>query len=697
MATTKSVDLPHLRSVVLAGHSGAGKTTLAEALLFRTGSNPRLGKVDDGTSSLDTEPEAQKRRMSLSLNMSTLDDEGHLVTIVDTPGYPDFAAEVVAGFAAADAALICVDGSGGVEAGTENAIALGRRNKSAALFVITRCDRENADPVQTLDALRGAFGDKIAPLQLAIGKADKFIGYVDLVHRKAYKWDGKQEVEIEIPAEMADEVALRRDQLLEAAAEADDDVLTKYLEGEEISDAELDACLHRGVRDSVLAPVLVCSATKGIGLRGLLDVIVRYLPAPSEEPPVTAREPKSGDPIELAPDPAAHLAVRVFKTTADPFVGRLSFLRVVSGTLRSQAHVWNADKGEDERIGQLLRIHGKEQEPVAELKAGEVGAIAKLGFTATGDTLSTKEHPVVLDRPVYPNPSLVVAIEPASKTDLDKMGPALQRMLEEEPSARVERSVTGEQLLVAIGETHVAVIIERVKRKFGAAIVTHTPRIPYHETIRGTTKVEGKYKKQTGGHGMFGHVWLEIGPNPEGGVAFDEHVVGGTVPKNFFPGVEKGVRNAAAEGILAGYPLIDFKATLYDGSFHSVDSNDLSFQLAASMALKKGVMECKPVLQEPIMEAKIVVPERFMGDVNRDLNGRRGRVLGMDSAGDGLQVITAQVPQAELFSYATELARLTGGRGTFTSRLEHYEDVPSHIADKVIEAHRKEKEKEAGH
>ena len=685
--TMKSVDLPHLRSVVLTGHVGSGKTTLAEQLMFRAGAIPRLGKVDDGTAHLDFEPEEQKRRESLTLAVGTFESDGTRISLVDTPGYPDFFAEVVEGFAAADGAIFVMDASSAVGAGLENAVALGRASGRAACFFINKSDRENADPTAALDALRSAFGNKIAPLQLAIGAAESFSGYVDLVHRKAWTWDGSKEVEVPIPDDLAAEVARRRDQLLEAAAEADDDVLNKYLEGEEIEDHELEVCLRKGVKESVLAPVLVGSAAKGIGLRGLLDAIVRYLPSPADEPPVKAAD-KSGATVEVAADESGPLLVRVFKTTADPFVGRLTYLRVLSGTLRSQAHVWNTARNDEERIGQLLLLHGKEQEAIGELKAGEIGAVAKLTVTETGDTLSAKERPLTLPLLEFPTPSLVVAIEPQSKSDLDKMGPALQRMLEEEPTVRLERSATGEQILRTMGEAHIAVIIERLKRKFGAAVVTHTPKVPYRETIRGKTQVHGRYKKQTGGHGMFGDVWIELEPNPEGGVQFAERVVGGSVPRGFFAGVEKGIREAAAEGVVAGYPLSDFKATLYDGSFHPVDSNELSFKIAASMALKEGVLQAKPALMEPIMIVEIRVPEAYMGEVNRDLNGRRGRVLGMDSDGT-TQVISAHVPEAELFTYAIELRSLTHGRGTFSAQLDHYEDVPSHLADKVIAEHRK--------
>lgn len=683
------VDISRLRNVVLAGHTGSGKTTIAEHLLHKAGVINRMGRVDDGTASLDFEPEEQKRKLSLSLAANTFDRDGSHVTLIDTPGYADFVGEVISGFAAADGSLITMDASGGVEAGTESAIRLGRATHTPAIFVITRCERENADPMAAVDALRVAFGTKIAPLQVAIGKADGFRGYVDLVHRKAWVYTDGKRAEVPIPDELTAEVALRRDQLLEAAADADDEVLMKFLDGEEISDEELELCLHKGVKDSILAPVMLTSAHRDIGISAMLDAIIRYLPTPTEEPPIEATDNR-GEVVEVPPDAAGPLLAQVFKTTADPFVGRLTYFRVWSGTIKAHDQVWNATRGEDERIAQVFYIKGKEQEAVDEIRAGEIGAVAKLVHTVTGDTLSAKDRPITMAAIQFPEPTLPVAVEPASKADLDKLSTALTRLQEEDRTLRVDRNTeTGEQLMWGQGENQIQVAGERLTRKFGTSIVTHAPRVPYRETIRSTTRVEGRHKKQTGGRGQFGHVWLEISPNPGGGVEFETKVVGGVVPRQFFPGVEKGVRAVAEKGPTAGYPVVDFKAVLYDGSFHTVDSDELSFRLAGAMATRKGIRESDPVLLEPIMEVAVRVPEAYMGEVNRDLNTRRGRLLGMDTDG-GQQILRALVPQAELFTYATELRSITGGRGTFSAKLSTYEEVPAHVAQKVIEAHKAE-------
>jgi len=677
-----------LRNAVLAGHAGSGKTTLAEHLLHTTGAIARAGRVDDGTASLDWEPEEQKRRLSLSLAVATFSHDGHRITIIDTPGYADFVGEVIEGFSAVDSALITMDASG-TESGADTAIGLGRSMGRPALFAITRCDREHADPMAAVDALRAEFGNKIAPLQVAIGRGESFRGTVDVVHGRAWLHEAGSRRQIPVPDDLVAEVALRRDQLLEAAAEADDDVLDKYLEGREVTDEELEACLHKGVRESVLAPVLLTSATRGIGIEELLDAIVRYLPSPEEEGPIRALD-GAGDTAEVAVEPDGPLVAQVFKTMADPFVGKLSCFRVWSGTIRSHDHVWNAERGEEERIGQVLRLHGKEHEAVGELRAGDIGAVAKLAHTSTGDTLSTRERPLRLARIAFPEPTLPVAIEPSSKTDVDKLSTSLGRLIEEDPTLRVERHAeTGEELLWAQGENQVAVATERLQRKFGTAVVTRTPRVPYRETIKGHARVEGRHKKQTGGRGQFGHVWLELEPNPGGGVAFAERIVGGVVPRQFFPGVEKGVRDVAEKGPIAGYPVIDFTATLYDGSFHAVDSDEVSFRVAGSMATRQGIGEAQPTLLEPIMEVEVRVPEAFMGDVNRDLATRRGHVLGMDGT-DGIQAVRAHVPMAELFTYATELRSITGGRGTFSQSLVHYAEVPPHEAQRVIAAHRAE-------
>ena len=670
-----------IRNVTLISHGGAGKTSLAEAMLFDAGAIARRGSVEAGTAWLDYDPDEQRRHHSINLAVASLELDGTRVTIVDTPGYADFQADVVEALAAVDAAVIVVDAAAGVEVGTEAAWLLADARKLPRMVFINKMDRENANYEGTLDALKERFGPRIAPVYLPIGAADSFRGYIDVIEQHATLYEDGKPREVPIPDELRGAEESRREALVEAAAEASDELMEKYLEGEALSDDEIEAAMHKGTREGSVVPVFVGSALKRIGVRELTRMIVKHVPSAAE-----AGLRTTVDGRELRPDPSGPFVAQVFKTVADPFVGRLTYFRAYSGTLHGQGHVYNATRKQEERIGNLLALNGKEQLPLSQVGPGDIAAVAKLVTTGTGDTLvGDRQHAVELPPLEFPAPTLHVSIEPESKADLDKLGQALSRMLEEEPCVRVHREdATGETILTAMGDGHVDVLVDRLKRKFGASVRVGTPRVPYRETIRGSTRIDNKFKRQTGGHGQYGHVVIEFEPNGSGeGFQFGDRIVGGAVPKNYIPAVEKGLREAMAEGVLAGYPLVDFKATLVDGSFHPVDSSEMAFKIAASQALKRAVPEAKPALLEPILDVEVIVPEEFMGDVMGQLTSKRGHVLGSERVA-GMQHLRAHVPQAEMFHYATELRSITQGRGRFTQRLDHYAEVPHSIAERVI-------------
>ncbi len=673
-----------IRNVALISHGGAGKTSLAEAMLFDAGAISRLGSVDAGTATLDSDPDAQKRRQSVNLAIGTLETDGARITLVDTPGYADFQADVIEALAAVDAAIVVVDASAGVEVGTAEVWRLADELRLPRFVFVNKMDRENANYDAVLDQLKAAFGPKIAPVYLPIGSADKFRGYVDVIEQHASVYEGGKPTEVAIPEEMRATETARREALVEAAAEASDELMARYLDGEELSDAEIEAAMHAGTRQGSVVPVFVGSALKNIGVRELTTMIARHIPSAAE---VGARTATDGKRIE--PDPMAPFVAQVFKVVADPFVGRLTYFRVVSGTLAAQGHIWNVTRREEERIGNLLGLLGKEQSNLPSAGPGDIVAVAKLATTQIGDTLvADRGHAVELPRLRFPEPSLQVSIEPESKADLDKLGQALHRILEEEPTARISREDgTGETILTAMGDAHVDVLVERLKRKFGAAVRTGTPRVPYRETIRKASRIDNRFKRQTGGHGQFGHVVIEFEPLPTGsGFEFGDKIVGGVVPRQYIPAVDKGLREAMSEGVLAGYPVVDLRATLVDGSYHTVDSSEMAFKVAASQALKRAFAEASAALLEPILEVEVIVPDEFMGDVMGQITAKRGHVLGMESA-DGSQHLRAQVPQGEMFHYATELRSITQGRGRFTWKLDHYAEVPAIVAERVIAEH----------
>jgi elongation factor G len=675
-----------IRNIAVVGHGGSGKTTLVESLLHAVGATSRLGKVDDGTSILDTDPEEHKRRITINVAIASFIADGVKFNLLDTPGFADFAGDQRAALRVADAAVVVVDASAGIQVGTQLVWSDLERAKMPRIVVVGRLDRENADFDRVLAQLREAYGIRVVPLHVPVGKQQSLSATIDLLHGTVLK--GPKDKPAEMDAADRDRVGQYRQQLVEAIVETNEELLTRYLDGKELSYDELRDALHSAVREGAVIPVLATSATKNVGYAALLQTMREMLPSPLEAGSVIGRS-ASGDEVARKVDPGEKLSAFVFKTLADPFVGKLSYVRVYSGTLHHNTPIFDAAKNETERVGQIFYLRGKEQDATDAVVAGDICAIPKLTATSTNATLCDKDAPLSYAGIDFPPPSFSVAIEPQSKADLDKLGSALHKLTDEDPSLHVRRDdATHETILSGIGESAIDTAVHHLKEKFGVQVTTKTPRVPYKESIRRKTSAQGRSKRQTGGHGMFGDCWLEIEPlTPGSGVEFATRIVGGSVPRNFWPAVEKGVREAAEKGVIAGYPLSDFRATLTDGSFHAVDSNEMSFRIAGSLALQACVKEADAYLLEPIHELEVLVPEEQMGDVLADLNSRRGRVLGMESTGAGYQRIRAHIPLAEIFRYATDLRSMTGGRGTFSSRFLNYEQCPTHIAQKVIAAH----------
>jgi elongation factor G len=672
-----------IRNIVLLSHQGAGKTSLVEYMLFTSGAIQRLGSVADGTTTSDYDPLEIDRRMGINLSLLPIQWQGMKLNFIDTPGYADFVGEVRSGLRVTEGALILVCAASGVEVGTEQMWNDAEKANLPRLIFVNKMDRDNADFFSTVKGIQAKLSPKCLPLQLPIGSQRDFKGIVDLVTMKACLGSDSQETEV--PPALQDQAKASREKLVEAAVEVNNKLINKYLEGEAISNEEIFAAIRESTLAGKLVPIFTGSALKGIGTPQILNGICSYLPSPEDGSAIIAKNVATGNQEEIKPNSESPFASLVFKTSADPYVGKLSYFRVYSGVISSNSQVWNANKNNGERIGQLFTMLGKNQQSVPQVAAGDIGAVAKLSLTTTGDTLCAREHPVILPGIEFPKANFSMAIQPQAKTDLDKMSTVLPRMCEEDPSLQTRREAdTSEFIISGIGDSHLETVKEKIRRKFGVEVKLDLPKIPYKETITIPTKAEYKHKKQTGGHGQYGHVLLELEPLQRGaGFEFAENIFGGAIPRNYIPSVEKGVNEAKQEGVLAGYPVVDVKATLYDGSFHAVDSSDIAFKIAGAQALKKGLSQGQPVLLEPIMNLTITVPETYTGDITSDLNTKRGRVLGMNP-GNGINVIQAQAPYAELLRYATDLRSRTQGRGSFVMEFDHYEEVPAHISQKII-------------
>jgi elongation factor G len=689
-----SEKVDNTRNIALIAHGGAGKTSLAEAMLYDAGVTKRLGRVEEGNTAMDIEPEEIKRGSSISSGFHQLGWKDKTITIIDTPGDQNFFSDTRSCLQAADGAVVVVDAVDGVKVQTEQAWEYAKEFDQPCVIFINKLDRERADFSRTFQDTADSFKPKPIILQLPIGAEEEFKGVVDLISSKAYLYDSGGKAKAgDIPADMQDLVESEKESLIENIAEVDDELVERYLEGETLSDDELKAALRKGTLSRTFVPVVCGSATKNIGIDLLMDLIAGALPSPADRGPRKGLDPATDNEIEREPDPDAPFSAFVVKTVADPYAGRLTIFRVVSGSLGSDGTFYNAVKDTKERYNQLLTITGKEQKPLNGAGPGAIVAMAKLKETTTGDTLCDDGNKIVY-KCADPLPSLIsFAIAAKSKGDEDKVFSSLTKLLEEDPSLKLDRrSETKEILLSGLGQVHIETVVEKLKRKFNVEVLLNVPKVPYRETIKKKIRVQGKHKKQTGGHGQFGDCWIQLEPMQRGqGFEFVDAIVGGVIPKTYIPAVEKGIVESCQKGVLAGFPCVDFKVTLDDGSYHAVDSSEMAFKIAGSMAFKKAAEQAQPVLLEPIMKVTVTTPDEFMGDIMGDLNGRRGRVLGMDNAGKN-QVINAQVPMSEFLTYAPDLRSMTQGRGMYTMEFSHYDEVPAQLAEKIIEEVQKSKE-----
>ena len=680
------VEAGKIRSVAVVSHSGAGKTSLIDAMLYAAGANTRLGKVNEGTSLCDYNADEIERKITINSKVLHINWKDVRIYLLDTPGYADFIGEVVASLAACDSGLVLIDAASGVEVGTERVWELlNQRNLARAIFV-NKLDKENADFFTTLSEIKKRLGKQCLSLQIPVGKEAAFKEVVNLLNSEEL---GKLN---EPDKAKAQEL---RKELIEAIAEADDALLEKYLEGEELDPKVLYQTLRSAVLSNKIVPVFCGAATQEVGVKDVLAGIADLLSSPKDRTKIEGEDPKSKQPKEIQVDANGSFYAQVFKTILDPYVGQLTLFKVFSGSLAANAGFYNSTKGIKERFGQLYLLQGKEQQSVDSVSCGDIAAVAKLKDTTTGDTLCNEKDQLIFAPLVFPEPAISSSVKPKSRSDEEKISGALSKLTNEDPTFKVSRDqVTKELIISGIGDLHLDVMVNRLKKKFEVEVELGVPKVAYKETITKSSKAQGKYKKQSGGRGQYGDVWLEVAPSTSGeNFEFVDKIFGGAVPKNYIPSVEKGVKQAMAEGVIAGYPLVNIKVTIFDGSFHPVDSSDIAFQIAGAMALRKCTQEARPVLLEPIMDVEVLVPEEYMGQISADLSSRRGRILGMDVRSN-MQVIKVQVPLAEMFKYATDLRSMTQGRGSYTMKFSRYDQVPQKISATIVDKAKKEKEQE---